>query len=433
MTSLRWGYIHRFHAGRGLVSLVIDKFVYNNYSLVIIFKVLVNDKINIVSLEEAEMDTESQIYRDLQKHLDRLPTSYPATESGVEIRILKHLFTPEEAGIATQLSMMPESLTRIYRRVRKSGISIKYLEQVLDRMVHKGCILATKKNDEKLYSNAMLAIGMYEFQVERLTEDFAKDFLQYLDEAFAEGASKTKIPQLRTIPIEKSIPTPEKYQISNYDNVRKIIENVSGQIAAANCVCRQTKDLVRESCAKTDLRETCLMLSPNEAEYYIDVGIGHSITKEEALAILEKAQEAGLVLQPVNSQRPEAICCCCGDCCGILASVKKFPRPADFYATNYYAQVDPELCTGCQDCIDRCQLEALVMVNDVASINLDRCIGCGNCVVICESNAIQLHKKAVEVLPPKDTEALYMNIMSKKVGKWNMIKMGVKTLLGVKV
>jgi len=278
----------------------------------------------------------------------------------------------------------------------------------------------------------MLAIGMYEFQVDRLTKDFAKDWLQYLDEAFAEEVSRTKIPQLRTIPVEKSIPLPEKYQISNYDNVRKIVENASGQIAVANCVCRQAKDLVGESCTKTDLRETCIIL-PDEAKYYVDVGIGHYITKEEALDILEKAQEAGLVLQPVNSQRPEAICCCCGDCCGILMSVKKFPRPADFYATNYYAEVDPELCTGCEICVEQCQLEALDIVNGVAAINLNRCIGCGNCVVICESDAIQLRRKEEETIPPKDMNDMYAKILSKKVSKWNMLKMGAKMLLRLRV
>jgi len=379
------------------------------------------------------VNTESQIYRDLQKHLDKLPISYPATESGVEIRILKHLFTPEEAKIATQLSMIPEPLKRIYKRVKKTGMSIEELEQLLDHMVYKGNILASKKDDEKLYSNVMLAIGMYEFQVDRLTKDFAKDWLQYLDEAFAEEVSRTKIPQLRTIPVEKSIPLPEKYQISNYDNVREIVEDVSGQIAVANCICRQSKDLVGESCTKTDLRETCLILSSDEAEYYVNVGIGRYINKEEAFDILEKAQEAGLVLQPLNSQRPEVICCCCGDCCGILMSVKKFPRPADFYATNYYAEVDPELCTGCEECISICQLEALVMVDSVATVNLDRCIGCGNCVVACASNAIRLKKKEKEALPPKDIEALYTNIMSKKVGKWNMLKMGMKILLRLRV
>ena len=379
------------------------------------------------------MDNESQIYRDLQKHLDRMPVSYPATESGVEIRLLKHLFTPEEAKIATQLSMIPEPVERIYKRAKKSGMSIEELREILDRLVHKGCIVASQKGDEKLYGNAPLAIGMYEFQVDRLTKDFAKDFLQYLDEAFAEEIAKTRIPLLRTIPVGKSIPVPEKYQVSSYDNVKKLVENAPGPVAVANCICRQVKDLVGESCAQTDLRETCLIISPDEAKYYVDVGIGRYITKEECLDILEKVQEAGLVLQPVNALRPEAICCCCGDCCGILMFVKKFPRPADYYATNYYAEVDAELCTGCQICIERCQLGALFMTNGVASINLDRCIGCGNCVVTCESNAIQLKKKEEEALPPKDMSDLYTKILSKKVGKWNMLKIGAKVLLKQKV
>ncbi|MBA7691812.1 Ion-translocating oxidoreductase complex subunit B [subsurface metagenome] len=146
------------------------------------------------------------------------------------------------------------------------------------------------------------------------------------------------------------------------------------------------------------------------------MGLARSITKEEAFDILKKAEEAGLVLQPENSQRPHYICCCCGDCCAILTTLKKFPCPAELYATNYYAKVDPELCTGCEDCVDQCQLEALAMVNDVATVNRDRCIGCGNCVANCTLDAIQLQKKEEELLPPPNTKALYMNIMSQKVG-----------------
>jgi hypothetical protein len=92
------------------------------------------------------MNTETEIYRDLQKHLDKLPIGYPATESGVEIRILKHLFTPEEARIAVQLSMIPEPISRIHKRVKKTGISIEELEHVLNHMVDKGSILLSKKN-----------------------------------------------------------------------------------------------------------------------------------------------------------------------------------------------------------------------------------------------------------------------------------------------
>jgi len=344
--------------------------------------------------------------------------------------MLKHLFTPEEARIATQLSMIPEPLNRIYRRVKKSGISIEEFEQLLDHMVDKGAIMITHKGDEKYYSNAMLAVGMFEFQVERLTRDFAEDMLQYIDEAFGEELYRTRIPQLRTIPIEKNIP--HEYHISFYDDVRQIVDSVDSPIAVANCVCRQTKDVVGESCSHTDLREACLLFGEG-AQLYIDWGVGRPISKEEAIDILGKAQEAGLVLQPANSQQPEFICCCCGDCCGILTTVKRFPRPAELYVTNYYSEVEPTSCTGCEDCVGICQLDALVMVDSVAVVNLDRCIGCGNCVALCPADAIRLHKKEQEVVPPRNTEALYMNILSKKVGRLNMLKIGTRTLLKLKI
>lgn len=357
------------------------------------------------------MTTENQVYRDLQKHLDKLPIGYPPTKSGVEIRILKHLFTPEEAEIAKHLSIIAEPLNDIYQRAKKSGISIRELEQVLDRMVHKGTILTRKKDDEKYYGNAMLAVGIFELQVERLTRGFSKDWLQYLDEAFGQEVCRTKIPQLRTIPIEKSIP--REYQVSSYDNVRQIVDSIDGQIAVANCVCRQAKDLIGESCRHTDIRETCLIFG-RSAEHHLNLGLARSVTKDEAFDILNKAEEAGLVLQPENSQRPHYICCCCGDCCAILTTVKKIPCPAELYATNYYSVVDPDLCNGCETCLDICQLDALEMVNDVATVNRDRCIGCGNCIVNCTANAIQLHRKEQESLPPVNTKTLYMNIMSRK-------------------
>jgi Na+-translocating ferredoxin:NAD+ oxidoreductase RNF subunit RnfB len=378
------------------------------------------------------MDTESQIYQDLRKHLDELPIGMPATASGVEIRILKHLFTPEEARIAVQLSMIPEPISRIHKRVKKTGVSIEELEHILDRMVNKGSILLSKKDDEKRYSVIPLAVGSFELQLGRLTKDLAEDMQQYIWGEFGKEMYRTKIPQLRTIPIEKSIPTPDKYQVSTYDNVREIIENSDGPIAVANCVCRQTREVIGESCTKTDLRETCIMFRDN-TEYYLNRGIGRPISKKEALDILEKAQKAGLVLQPENTQRPAFVCCCCGDCCGILTTVKKSPRPAELYASNYYAEVNPELCNGCGICVERCQLEALAIVDGVATVNLDCCIGCGNCVANCELNASQLRKKEVELLPPKDTDALYTRIMSKKIGRWNMLKIGAKMLLRMRV
>jgi Na+-translocating ferredoxin:NAD+ oxidoreductase RNF subunit RnfB len=358
------------------------------------------------------MNNEDMIYRDLQKHLDELPIGFPPTESGVEIRVLKHLFTPEEAKLATQLSMLPEPLSDIYEHVKDTGISMEKLEQALESIALKGSIWREVKDGVTHYSNIMLVIGMFEFHVERLTEEFLKDLDQYFDEAFDEELYRTKIPQLRTIPIEKSITI--QHNVSAYDDVTTIIEDCDGKIAVANCICRQEKDIKGESCNHTDLRETCFLFG-DAAEHYLHLEIARLISKGEALDILQKAQEAGLVLQPENTQRPMVICCCCGDCCGILGIVKKYPRPVELFASNYYSEVDSELCTGCETCADICQLEAITMVDSIATVNLERCIGCGNCVANCLDSAITLRKKEEELIPAPNTISLYGNILAKKL------------------
>jgi electron transport complex protein RnfB len=384
------------------------------------------------------MNTEDQIYRDLQKHLDKGPVGYPAQKSGQEIIFLKHFFTPEEAKIAVHLSRLKvEPIERIYKRVKKSGmsISLEELQKILDKMAYKGTILVYQEGyGEKRYKNAGVDDGgMYDFQVGRLTKGIVDDFFKFKEErAKIEAGIKKKFPLLRTVPVEKSIPLPDKHQFRSYESVRQIVENSPGPIAVAHCICRESKDMVGESCKHTDLRETCLQFGSDHAQQYIDMGIGRAITKEEALEILDKAQEAGLILQPENSLRPEAICCCCGDCCGVIGAAKGHPRWADFYATNYYAEVDPELCQGCGTCVKRCQMEALSIVDGIAVVNLDRCIGCGNCVVSCEEKAMHLHKKEKELVLPKDKDAMFMKLISTKVGKWTMFKMRMRMLLGLK-
>lgn len=82
---------------------------------------------------------DNQVYFKLRKRLDQLPIGYPKTESGVEIRILKHLFTPQEAAIAIDLSYLPETADTIYMRIKKRNIvnSKTDLENILENMAKK--------------------------------------------------------------------------------------------------------------------------------------------------------------------------------------------------------------------------------------------------------------------------------------------------------
>lgn len=355
------------------------------------------------------------IYRELQKHLDKMPVGFPPTESGVEIRLLKWFFTKEEANIALNLSFMPVSLKKIHRKLKKTGITVEELENKLDEMYQKGLINYGKRiegtKEAKYYANAPLVIGIFEYQLGRLTKDFITDFKKYCEEAFWDEFNKPLIPQLRTIPIEQSITHEQK--ISNYDELRNIIENTPGPIGVAECICRKITDLLGEPCKKTDMREICFTFR-RAAEMYHDKGFARLISQEEALKILEKVQEAGLVLQPGNSQRPMCICCCCGCCCEVLNNQKRYDSPARFFATNYYAEVDEDLCVGCAVCEDRCNMEAISIIDDKSTVDRDRCIGCGVCVPTCVNDAISLKKKEVEIIPPKRTVDTYIAIMDKK-------------------
>lgn len=372
------------------------------------------------------------VYEELRRQIDKMPVGMPSTTSGVEIRILKHLFTPDEAKIALHLNIFLEPLERIYRRVkqRNPSITLNDVEETLDRLVMNGSILADEQNGVTRYSYAPFVVGMYEFQVDRMTRDFYEAVDEYTRNEFREEYTRTGIPQLRIIPIEQSITI--THHVATYDDMRKTIKTTHGQFGIANCICRQGKDLIDHPCQVTELRETCILFPPMSI-YYHKIGRGRLITKETALNRLHQAEEAGLVIQPSNAQQPQYLCCCCGDCCAILVSTKIDAQPAALFATNYYAEVDPASCLGCGICTQRCQMNAPSLVETTTSIDLTRCIGCGLCVPTCPSAAITLHRKDHEIVPPQTADDLYVKIMAKKVGTWEMLKLGVKKILGQKI
>jgi len=374
------------------------------------------------------MPDQGDVYRRLQKHLDALPVAYPATESGVELRILKRLFTEEEAELALALNAVPEPVERIGGRL--PGRTLEELERMLDRMVEKGAIfggrlLASGKG--KRYSRAPLAIGMYEAQVDRLTKDLQQDFEQYAREGFAAVLVTGKTKQMRTIPVNARF-VPDRL-VGRYDDARRLIEEGAGPWAARNCVCRQGKDLLGEPCRQTTSRRVCLMIGP-AAQTSVASGDGQALTREETFALLDQAEREGMVLQPSNARDPVFICFCCGCCCGMLMAAKQFPRPAEYLQSNYHAVVDSDLCSECGTCHERCPMEALAAGDGATAVDLDRCIGCGVCVPTCPTGAVKLRAKAQETVPPKDLRALYGKIMTERFGLVGAAKRIGKALLG---
>lgn len=373
------------------------------------------------------------IYRRLQKHFDNAPVGFPATDSGVELRILKHLFTEEEARVALELSIIPEDLNKIHKRLKKSSISQDDLKYVLDQMVEKGAIRGIRqegKASRMKYSRLPLVIGMFEFQVDRITRELAEDFFAYEHEAFAEELNSAPTKQMRTIPLNVNI-EPE-FHIGSYDRIKEIIQRSPGPFAVMNCICRQSKDKMNEPCKQTHTRETCLTIG-NSARYMMQRGVGRLLTKTETKKMITRAKKEGMVLQPENAQNPSFICFCCGCCCGILQAAKKFDKPATFVHSNFYAEINDELCTCCEDCRNICQMEAIYRTNDHMAVDHDRCIGCGLCIPVCSSKASRLIKKDREYIPPVNSNDMYKKIVFNKLGAFGILKFVGKATMGRKV
>jgi electron transport complex protein RnfB len=355
---------------------------------------------------------DEDLYFALQRHLDRMPIPYPATESGVEIRILKQLFTPDDARLALHLSAFPESPGTIHRRTRHE-MSRKQLAERLDRMSEKGLISKLPGKKGPRYGKMPLLVGMYEMQFSRLTPELERDVRTYSDEAFGREFLGPRTPQIRTVPVHKAIPL--ERTVATYDDMHKTVEAMQGPFAVIPCICRQGRTLTGVPCKQTSEPRNCLIFGA-AATMTIAKGIAREVSKDEMLGFLEQADREGLVLEPENTVNPLFVCCCCGCCCGVLTMAKKLPKPAEFFQSDFTAVVDRDKCEVCGTCATRCQMEAIAVDAGPPTVLEERCIGCGLCVTTCPSEAMSLATKLRRPPPPKDTTALYAQIFKERYG-----------------
>jgi NAD-dependent dihydropyrimidine dehydrogenase PreA subunit len=341
-----------------------------------------------------------EVYYKLAKVLDSLPNGFPATESGVEIRLLKKIFQPDEAELFCDLKLKFETAKKIAKR---TGRPLEGIEEKLTSMWEKGQVFGVKLGDTMLFRMVPWAFGIYELQLPFLDREMAEmceEFMKVFGRQFFD-----KKPQLmRVVPIEREIPA--RHEALNYEKVSSIIENgLSFQLM--DCICKKEKSLLDKRCKKP--MDICMGIAP-VPNFFDDSKTGRVISKEEAYRILKKAEEAALVHLTWNVENGHFfICNCCGCCCGVLRGINELGIPASKVVdSDYYAVIDPERCTGCGVCADeRCQVRAIESGEEAYRIMEDKCIGCGLCVSTCPSEAIQLVRKKDRVRPPADEMEWY--------------------------
>ena len=319
-------------------------------------------------------------YLNLREFLDLLPGGYPETPNGLEIRILRKLFTPQEAEMAMRLTLGAEMVSEIAARC---GMKETEAAEMLESMAKKGLIYRERSGEEVRYQAASFVVGIYEFQLNTIDEELAgmvEDYLPYI--GMLQGGLDTK--QLRVVPVGTAVEA--THAVAAYDRVRDLMREEE-IISVSPCICRKEKELIGTACSLP--MEACLGFG-SFAKFYIDNCMGRQISLQEALKILDHAEEEGAVLATLNSQELRAVCCCCGCCCGFLAILKLLPSPADILVPTFRAEIDAESCSACGVCAERCQMDAIAESDGVYEVDEGRCIGCGLCLSRCPDQAVAM-------------------------------------------
>lgn len=321
------------------------------------------------------------VYERLREFLDQFPIGFPKTVSGVEMRILRRLFTPEQAEAALLLSPFPEEASQIAAR---SGRDAEELTRALEGMADDGLVLRLRRKGRPLFQAAPFMIGLYEYSVKKIDRELAALFKEFYDTALQTEMGASNIPGFKVIPVGRHIAA--DMALLPYHRLEEEVRTAR-RISVAECICRKEARLTGHACDHP--LETCLSFGV-AAEYYIETGLGREITAEEALDILKAADEAGLVHAGANSKHLSNICNCCPCCCASLKGiVHKGHDKRKYVNALYEAVVDQGECVACEVCLDRCPVGAIV-VDDTARVDRERCLGCGLCAGACPEEALSL-------------------------------------------
>jgi Na+-translocating ferredoxin:NAD+ oxidoreductase subunit B len=319
-------------------------------------------------------------YKLLAEKLDALPNGFPSTQDGTELRLLAKLFSPEEAALAACLEPELDTVEAISAR---AGGEPEELRKILKGMSRRGLINAGKLNDELGYGLMPFVVGIYEMQVSTIDNELAQLFENYYQGAFGE-ALKIKPQFHRVIPVGETVRN--SLEIRPFESAADLVHS-SQSWGVLDCICRKQKVLIGEPCEHPI--DVCMVLDQRPGVFDHSTVI-RAMTQEEAMATLRRAAEAGLVHSVSNNQQGvHYICNCCTCSCGILRGISSLGIANVVARSAFVNQVDEALCSGCEDCVELCQFDAL-SVDGVAMVNTVRCVGCGVCVLACSTGALGL-------------------------------------------
>ena len=306
-------------------------------------------------------------------------------------KILKKLISPSDANLLLMLPAEPAELAK------RTGLDENAVKQKLQEFLERGLVFPTSKGPQLARDYTQLhdaTLSSVDKWIDNEILDLWKEFheVEWIPNTAA-GPGESFVNRIKVLPSLKSIeksPNISSEEFLPQENVRALIK-AADPIAVVPCSCRRS---MRRCDSPVNV---CLQFNKS-AKYHLDRGTGHKLTPDEAIAIAMKAEEEGLVhTWPIRaSQQLNEICNCCRECCVIFDGGLRYNNVDQILEKSRFRAVsDNDLCTGCEECVDRCFFGAIEMTSitskeSKAVINQDKCFGCGLCVVACDFDAISM-------------------------------------------
>lgn len=352
----------------------------------------------------------NHVYHLLQQRLDRNVEGAP--NSPTFMKILKLLFSPEEAELAKRMPLQPTSLDVLSRKL---DIPSDKLNDKMTEMAHRGLIFDFENDGKRYFSLPPVVTGFWDFTFMRIHDDIpmadlARLFENYLtiDDRFARSHFQGQTQLYRSLVHEEALPDEAHTEILDFERVSHIVKSASA-IAVGLCCCRHQASHLGKACNAP--LQTCLSFNL-AAKILIQNGIAQHIKTDEALRILKECKEAGLAQLGDNVQRNISyICNCCSCCCQMFKAVKLFNIRNGIVTSNWIMEIDFERCTGCGKCAKACPINAIEIVQKEegkekekrtwAVCNKSICLGCGVCYSVCKFGAISMKPRTQRVFTPE--------------------------------
>lgn len=290
-------------------------------------------------------------------------------ENAPEYYVLDCIVTDEMADVALAMKLRkPQTIEEISK---KCGKSIERTKELAYKLAEVGACIFHSEDGKDVFELTVFVPGVMEKananrasaekhpQIAKAFEEYARLRGQVLSPNMPIGMGP-----MRVIPIEKAIDG--NTRAASFEEISYHL-NKHTKFAVAPCTCRVSRRILGEGAGVLE-DDLCIQLGTG-AEYYIRTGKAREITREEAIEIIKRAEENGLMHSVPNIDGADtihAICNCDANSCYSMRNALYFNSP-DMIRSNYVAKVNKDNCVACGQCVENCPMNALKLGQKLCS------------------------------------------------------------------